>query len=111
MVRHPYRYHRSIWDGIWIYVLIFFLFLAIACGGNYLLGKSASQSNAEKALSNQGFEQIHLVKRHVFFVELQGCGKEDVAKFDFTAVNPRNQLVHVSVCEGWPFKGATVRST
>ncbi len=93
---------------------IIFVFLAIlvfVIGANWLLGTAASQSNAESALRTQGFAHIHLTARHNFFVGLQGCGREDVAKFDFMAENARGQTVHVSVCEGWPFKGATVRGT
>ena len=90
---------------------LIFVFVVIALGANYLLGHAASQSNAENALRVQGFDHIHLTARHRFLVEFQGCGKEDVAKFDFTAQNARGITVHVSVCEGWPFKGATVRGT
>jgi hypothetical protein len=83
--------------------------LLLAFGGNYLVGGLPSQSNAETALTNQGFEGVRLIKRHRFLVEFQGCGKEDVAKFDFEATNVRGRRVTVSACEGWPFKGATVR--
>lgn len=83
--------------------------LGVAALASVGCGELASQSNAEQALTNLGFTRVHLRTRHVFAVEIQGCGKEDVAKFDFTATNPVGRTVSVSVCEGWPFKGATVR--
>jgi hypothetical protein len=85
--------------------------IALALTWAFLAGSLASQSNAENALRTQGFDHIHLVSRNNIAVELFGCGKEDVAKFNFTAQNVRGRTVNVSVCEGWPFKGATIRGT
>jgi hypothetical protein len=72
-------------------------------------GRLASESNAVKALTTEGFSHVKLVDRHVYLVQFQGCGKSDSARFDFTATNPVGREVSVSVCEGWLFKGATIR--
>jgi hypothetical protein len=94
----------------WFVPVTFVAIFAVAILGTMGCGSLASQHEAETALTNQGFSRVHLTARHVFFVELRGCGKEDVAKFDFRAVNPAGRSVRVSVCEGWPFKGATIRN-
>jgi hypothetical protein len=90
-------------------VIILAIVLALATGCSVLAGNLASQSNATNALRTNGFSNIHLLNREVLFVQLRGCGKEDVAQFNYSATNAAGKQVHVSVCEGWPFKGATIR--
>lgn len=74
------------------------------------LGKFVDESTAIRALEKQGYSNIEVVDKDIWFVSLRGCGDEDVAKFDAVATNPAGKEVDVFVCIGWPFKGATVRT-
>lgn len=73
-------------------------------------GNFVDESVALRALENQGFEQVRILNKDIFFVSLRGCDKSDAAKFDAVAVNPAGKEVQVYVCSGWLLKGATVRS-
>jgi len=88
---------------IWMFVL--FVFLMIAS-----LGRFVDEDVAIRALRNQGFNDIQIVGKHIWFVQFQGCGVGDAAKFDIEAVNPRGYPVQVYVCAGFWVKGATIRS-
>lgn len=92
-----------------IYVALFLAFIAFAAAGMAGCGSLASQGSVESLLQNQGFTNIEVTKREVWFVDLKGCGKDDVALFTAKATNPIGTPVTVEVCEGWPFKGATIR--
>lgn len=89
-----------------VLVLVFCALTAMAVAA---CGSLASEQDATKLLQTQGFRHIQLKNRDVWFVGVKGCGREDVALFNFRAINPIGRNVTVSVCEGWPFKGATVR--
>lgn len=106
-----YRYKEPWYAGAAGIIAVGIVLIVLGFAWAFLVGSLASQSNAESTLRTQGFDHIHLVGRDNVAVELFGCGKEDVAKFNFTAQNVRGRTVNVSVCEGWPFKGATIRGT
>ena len=73
-------------------------------------GNFASEDTAERLLTTNGFTHIKLISQDPYFVGLKGCGKGDVAIFKFNAINPAGKTVTVDVCQGWPLKGATIRS-
>ena len=87
-----------------IVAIVFILF--VAC----LFGQFADKRVAENTLVTNGFSNIKLIDRDSVFVGFKGCGKGDVALFTFTATNPIGKNVTVKVCQGWPLKGATIRS-
>ena len=88
---------------LWLFILFVFLFIAS-------LGRFVDEDVAIRALRNQGFNDIQIVGKHIWFVQFQGCGVGDAAKFDIEAVNPRGYPVQVYVCAGFWVKGATIRS-
>lgn len=98
-------------ESLIVWVAVICAFLAFAIGLSVLTGSLTKQSTAERALTNQGYTHLKLENKDILFVEVKGCGKEDTAKFTFKATNPIGRTVNVEVCEGWPFKGATIRAS
>lgn len=84
--------------------LTFLLF--VSC----VAGRFANQDVATRALTTNGFTKVDLVSRSSFFAGFQGCDKTDLTVFTFKAINPVGKSVTVKVCQGWPIKGATIRS-
>ena len=83
--------------------LIILLMLLAGCGA------FVEDGLAIKAVRDFGFSDVRIEERHIFFVEWRGCGRGDDAAFKVSGVNPKGIRVHMLVCVGWPFKGATVR--
>ncbi len=73
-------------------------------------GMMVDQSEAICTMENQGYTDVKVTDKSIFFLTLRGCGSGDAAKFDVTATNPAGKQVNMFVCAGWPFKGATTRS-
>lgn len=73
-------------------------------------GRFANKNTAINLLTTSGFTKINLVDRTAVLAGLKGCGKGDLTIFTFKAINPAGKSVTVKVCQGWPFKGATIRS-
>jgi hypothetical protein len=91
----------------WLPVILAVTFLAfVTC----VAGRFANQNVAVKLLTANGFTKINLVHRTSTFVGLKGCDKGDLTLFTFKAINSIGKPVTVNVCQGWPFKGATIRS-
>lgn len=90
------------------------LVIALIVVGLIVLGESCgafvSESTAVNALSNQGFSDIKITNKSIYFITWGGCAESDAAKFDATAKNPLGKEVKLFVCVGWPSKGATIRS-
>ena len=79
------------------------------CGFLATRGSCVSPGQAHRALDAAGYDDIKIVEHQWFAVGIRGCGS-DAAKFVAKANNPRGKPVTVSVCVGWPFKGATIRT-
>jgi hypothetical protein len=91
----------------WLPLIIAVTFLLfVSC----VAGRFANQATAERALQANGFSSIKLAKRSSVFAAWQGCDKTDLTVFTFTATNAIGKTVTVNVCQGWPLKGATIRS-
>lgn len=99
----PKKSNRGAWVKLGL-ILAFLLFVTCVCG------RFASENTANNLLQTSGFTNIRLVDRDPYFVGFKGCGKGDLAIFTYEATNPVGKNVNVSVCQGWPFKGATIRS-
>jgi len=65
---------------------------------------------AKRSLEIQGYKNVQVTNKAVFFIEFRGCGDDDASKISLSAKNPANQDVDIDVCVGWPFKGATIRT-
>lgn len=88
------------------YFVVFFVIVFFAIFG----GIWADPQLAIRAAENQGFSQVRIVDKSWFAVSFKGCSNSDAAKFSIKAINPSGKEVEMSVCVGWPFKGATLRS-
>lgn len=73
-------------------------------------GCLVDEAQAVRAVTNLGFTDVKVESKSVAFVEWHGCSKSDDAAFKVSGKNPQGQRVTLTVCVGWPFKGATIRS-
>lgn len=91
------------WWGLAIAVAVMLFVICVA-------GRFASANTAERLLTTNGFSHIKLIGQDPYFAGFKGCGKGDLVIFKFNAINPAGKPVTVDVCQGWPLKGATIRS-
>ena len=73
-------------------------------------GVFTNNQTAIDCLETQGWSDVKITEKHVFLVRFKGCSRSDAAMFDATGKNPKREEKNVSVCVGWPFKGATIRT-
>lgn len=73
-------------------------------------GAFVSEEDTAKAVEKQGYQNVQIQKKHIFFTNFLGCGENDVAMFKATATNSMGQKVDIIICTGWPFKGVTIRT-
>lgn len=99
----PKKSHKWSWIQLGLAVA-FLLFVTCVCG------RFASENTANNLLQVSGFTNVKLVDKDPYFAGFKGCGKGDLVVFTYTATNPAGKKVNVKVCQGWPFKGATIRS-
>ena len=84
---------------------LFFITLFISGCGTFV-----SNENVTTAVTKQGYKDVEVKSKHIFFVNWRGCGKDDDAAFKMSAINSIGQKVDLIACAGWPFKGVTVRT-
>lgn len=94
-------------DVVALIIGTIFLLIFIAAIGR---GALVSEDVAVAALETQGYSNIRIESSAWFAVGLRGCDSRDAAKFNAVAINPAGKEVHLFVCTGWLFKGATIRS-
>lgn len=73
-------------------------------------GAMVSDKDALKAVEDQGFADPKIIDKDITFIDWRGCSKEDDAAYEVEATNAQGKRVTLTVCVGWPFKGATIRS-
>ena len=75
-------------------------------------GIYVSQENVVSAVEKQGYSEVVVNDKDVFFVSSWGgeCGDKDDALFEITAINPVGNKVEIIACSGWPWKGVTIRT-
>ncbi len=104
MRRHE-RGEASVYNvSFWLVILGILIFEALGGGGIFV-----EPAKAVRALENQGFTEINIREKQVYFIGWRGCDQTDSARFVGTAKNPVGKVVPVSVCAG-VFKGATIRT-
>jgi hypothetical protein len=79
------------------------LFLS-SCG--YLI----DNDNTVSAVQKQGYRNVKIEDKSVWFNSWRGCGQEDRATYEISATNALGQPVRLIACVGWPFKGVTIRT-
>ncbi len=89
---------------------IYVVLVLLAAFFGIFSGTFVNENVAKKTLETQGFSDIKIVDKDIFFVGLKGGAQDDVVKFTAMAKNPIGRTVQVFVFSGWPFKGATIRS-
>ncbi|MCK5538635.1 MAG: hypothetical protein KAI79_17560 [Bacteroidales bacterium] len=78
--------------------------LAVALLGAILMTGCTSQSDAERALQAEGYENIQMTGYSIF-----SCSEDDFYRTGFSAVNQKGRVVTGTVCSGLLFKSATIR--
>ncbi len=86
------------------------LFILIIFALAIFRGSWVNKSEAVRSLETQGYSNVQITEHKWFFVGVRGCENSDAARFDATTTNPAGKQVHLFVCVGWPFKGATIRT-
>lgn len=85
------------------------LLLGIVFMGSYSCALAIPDSRAVDALKVQGFKDVKVVHKDMFFVSCKGGSESDSVRFVCEATNPANQKVKIYVYCGY-WKGSTVRS-
>lgn len=93
-----------------IEVLMVFAIISLICFFAFPTGMWVSEKKAITALETQGFSNIKITHRAIWFIEFRGGDKSDAVRFTATATNPAGKPVTVYVFSGWIFKGATIRN-
>lgn len=95
-------------EGCAIVIIVAFFVIALA----FAAGRGAflSENDAIMAAEKQGYSNVEVREKHIFFIGLRGAGNDDAALFQATATNPAGQKTDILICMGWPFKGATIRT-
>jgi hypothetical protein len=77
-----------------------------------LMGCGTNDSEAIKALDDNGFTSISITDRGFLFASMEGCDEKDGNWYHASATNPAGKRVTMLVCCGaaTSFKGCTVRS-
>jgi hypothetical protein len=73
-------------------------------------GYWVSEDRIVRAVEKQGYKNVQVLDKNIFFVNWKGCSRGDDAQFDVKATNALDVDVDLVVCAGWPFKGVTIRS-
>lgn len=84
--------------------LVFLALMMTSCG------TFVDTDRVARAVEKQGYRDVKITRKHIFFIAWRGCGKDDDAAFKATALNATGQQVDLTACAGWPFKGVTVRT-
>lgn len=74
-------------------------------------GLFVDENIAIRTFEADGFTNVRVVNRQWFMPSLGGCGDSDRVRFEVVATNPSGKEQTGIVCSGWPFKGATRRTT
>ncbi len=86
------------------FVVVIFVLSLLFCRGIYV-----SPDRSMATLEKSGFTEVQVKSRNIFFVGLQGCGKDDVVGFNASAINAAGDRVDIMTCHGF-FKGGTIRA-
>lgn len=98
------QYGESSFLPIWLYAIAIVGIIVIT----QVIAHNISEESAVRAAEGFGYTNVQVTDRHTFFVNFQGCAKEDLVMFDVTATDANNVERSFVVCDGL-FKGATVR--
>lgn len=90
--------------------LITFSLIAILISGCAGCGMFVSKAKAKAAAEKQGYTNVVINDKDIFFIFWNGCGKDDDVSFEATATNSNGETVEIIICAGFPFKGVTIRT-
>lgn len=80
------------------------IFALIGCGA------FVNGNDVINAVEKQGYSNVTVVDKSIFFISFRGCGESDSAVFKLEATNAIGKRVNLLACAGWPFKGVTIRT-
>ncbi len=91
----------------WLIVVAIILMLF---GMVFPTGMFVGESKAVRALETQGYRDVKITGKAIWFVALRGGDSKDAVRFSADATNPIGQHVKVYVFSGWLFKASTIRT-
>ncbi len=89
---------------------LFLAFAALFFVAAQCRGALVDQQAAVDAVEAMGITDAEIIEHAFVAVNLRGCSNSDAARFTVRGTNARGKPVTVYVCNGWLFKGATVRT-
>lgn len=89
----------------WLLWLALLVMIVIAEQG---IAHGISTNGAVNAAQAMGYTDVKITDRHTILPSIQGCGTDDLVKFDITGTDLKGMERSFFVCDGI-FKGATVR--
>ena len=81
-------------------ITVLFIFIALATIGMVPVGAFVPESRAIRALETQGYSNIEITKKAVFFIGWRGGDSKDKVRFTAKATNPVGKEVKVYVFSG-----------
>lgn len=91
-------------DRIMINVFVVIIWLLVVTRG-YMV----KEERAHLVMHAHDFTNTKVIDRQVWFTTFSGCSGYDAVAFTVMGINMHKESVEMLVCEGWPFKGATLR--
>jgi hypothetical protein len=92
--------------GIIAIIAVVLVFFVLPNCTGYLVPDSKAVTHLEK----EGYSDVQVVSKDVWFVSIRGGATGDVVRFTCEATNPIGQSVTVYVFAGWPWKKCTTRT-
>lgn len=96
--------------GCLVWIVICVVIVAICAGLSAGVASLKGPGDAISLARSEGFTNIHVTGKDIWFIEIRGCGHDDIVLYHLRATNPRGQDVSLTACEGL-LKGATLRGT
>ena len=90
-------------------ILILVFSVGTLCNFPGCRGMMVSNSNAVKAVENQGYSDVSILSSHILF-SWRGCSDNDATAYKMRAKNSLGKQITLIACVGWPFKGTTIRT-
>lgn len=91
-------------------IIVFVVAIIVALVFSLAAGLMVDSNQAIRAAESLGYSDIKIVnEQRIWPSLLSGCSKSDAAAFDLVATNAAGKPASLTMCVGWPFKGATPR--
>jgi hypothetical protein len=84
-------------------LLVVLMFLLVGCG------VMVNEDEAVRTLEEAGYTDVNVITAHNLAPQYYKCSEEDDVAFECRAKNQAGDIVTVTVCANFWFKGSTIR--